>query len=57
MFSMIDPKGERPKIQGKSHSFSIGEQQQILASEYETKVWPALTVVSAERDELLEVTP
>ena len=54
MFSVIDPKGDRPKIQGKSHSFSLAEQQQILVSEYEMKVWPALAVVSTEPDELSE---
>ena len=54
MFSVIDPKGDRPKIQGKSHSFSVAEQQQILVGEYEIRVWPALAVVSAEPDELSE---
>lgn len=56
MFSVIDPKGDRPKIQGKSHSFSVAEQQHILASVYEIKVWPALPVVPAEPDELSAVT-
>ena len=51
MFSVIDPKGERPKIQGKSHTFTVDQQQEMLVNEYETKVWPALTLVPAEPHE------
>lgn len=56
MFSVIDPKGYRPKINGKSHSFSVAEQQEMIAMQYETKVWPALTLVPAEPHERPEVS-
>jgi hypothetical protein len=41
MMSMIDPKGSRPKVHGKSHSLTIDEQRKMLAAEYDTTVWPA----------------
>lgn len=56
MFSMIDPKGYRPKVQGKSHSFNLAEQHQILGAAYETRLWPAIKLVPAEPDALLEDT-
>lgn len=40
--SMIDPKGARPKILGKSKAFEIIERDRRLRHELETKVWPAL---------------
>ena len=45
MFSMIDPKGHPPKVHGKSHSFTVADQQSMFSAEFETKVWPALAVV------------
>jgi hypothetical protein len=48
VFSMIDPKGHPPKVHGKSHCFTVADQQSMLAAEFETKVWPALTLVLAD---------
>lgn len=51
MFSMIDPKGHPPKVHGKSHRFTVADQQSLLAAEFDTKVWPALALVPAEPHE------
>lgn len=40
--SMIDPKGARPKILGKSKAFELIERDRRLRQEVEMKVWPAL---------------
>jgi hypothetical protein len=40
--SMIDPKGARPKILGKSKAFELIERDRRLRHELERKVWPAL---------------
>ena len=40
--SMIDPKGARPKIHGKSKAYEIIQRDIRLRGELETKVWPAL---------------
>ena len=40
--SMIDPKGVRPKILGKSKAFELIERDRRLRHELETKVWPVL---------------
>ncbi len=42
--SMIDPKGSRPKVLGKSKAFDLTEQHRMFAEEFETKVWPALAL-------------
>ena len=51
MFSVIDPKGSPPKIRSKSHSFSFADQHSMLLAEFESKVWPALTLVPVDLTE------
>jgi hypothetical protein len=40
--NMIDPKGARPKVLGKSKTFELVERDRKLRQELEMKVWPAL---------------
>ena len=40
--SMVDPKGARPKILGKSKVYEIIERDRRLRLELQTKMWPAL---------------
>jgi hypothetical protein len=48
--SMIDPKGARPKIHGKSKAFELIERDRRLRHELETKVWPALPLGLIQSD-------
>jgi len=49
--SMIDPKGARPKILGKSKAFELIERDRKLRQQLETKVWPALPPGLVQSDE------
>jgi hypothetical protein len=49
--SMIDPKGARPKILGKSRVFELIERDRRLRQELEMKVWPALPTVLVQTDQ------
>jgi hypothetical protein len=56
---MIDPKGARPKIHGKSKAYEIIQRDIRLRREFETKVWPALPagLVQMENPVLEIVSP
>jgi hypothetical protein len=49
--SMIDPKGARPKVLGKSKAFELIERDRRLRRELEMKVWPALPAALVQADE------
>jgi hypothetical protein len=40
--SMVDPKGARPRIYGKSKVYEIIERDRRLRHELQMKMWPAL---------------
>jgi hypothetical protein len=49
--SMVDPKGARPKIHGKSKVYELIERDRRLRQELEMKVWPALPAGLVQTDQ------